>query len=72
MLPYPAMMWLGQQLGALMFAMKGYRYQVAEINLKLCFPDMDEGARHQLLRDNFTNYGIAFFEIGKLNCEGAK
>lgn len=64
MLPYPVMMWLGRQLGALMFAMGGYRYQVAEINLKLCFPDMDEGARHQLLRDNFTNYGIAFFEIG--------
>jgi Kdo2-lipid IVA lauroyltransferase/acyltransferase len=64
MLPYPVMTWLGRQLGALMFALGGYRYQVGEINLKLCFPDMDEDARHQLLRDNFTNYGIAFFEVG--------
>ncbi|MBL4567549.1 MAG: LpxL/LpxP family Kdo(2)-lipid IV(A) lauroyl/palmitoleoyl acyltransferase [Porticoccus sp.] len=64
LLPYPVMMWLGRQLGALMFRFGGYRYQIGEINLKLCFPDMDDAQRHQLLRDNFTSYGIAFFEVG--------
>jgi len=64
MLPYPVMMWLGQQLGTLMYSLGGYRYQVGEINLKLCFPEVDELARQQLLRDNFTSYGIAFFEVG--------
>lgn len=64
MLPYSTLMWLGRQLGAFMYSLGGYRYQVAEINLKLCFPDMNEQDRQQLLRDNFTNYGIAFFEIG--------
>lgn len=64
LLPYPVMMWLGRQLGALMFSLGGYRYQVGEINLKLCFPDMSDAQRQQLLRDNFTSYGIAFFEVG--------
>jgi Kdo2-lipid IVA lauroyltransferase/acyltransferase len=64
MLPYPVLTWLGRQLGAFMHSLGGYRYQVAEINLKLCFPDMSEQDRRQLLRDNFTNYGIAFFEVG--------
>ena len=64
MLPYPVLTWLGHQLGAFMYSLGGYRYQVAEINLKLCFPDMADKVRQQLLRDNFTNYGIAFFEIG--------
>lgn len=64
MLPYPMMMWLGKQLGLLMHSMGGYRYEIAEINLKLCFPEMPEAERQQLLRDNFISYGIAFFEVG--------
>jgi KDO2-lipid IV(A) lauroyltransferase len=64
MLPYPVIMWLGRQLGALMYSLGGYRYQVGEINLKLCFPDVGESARQLLLRDNFTSYGLAFFEVG--------
>lgn len=64
MLPYPVMMWLGKQLGLLMHKIGGYRYQIAEINLKLCFPEMTDSERKQLLRDNFISYGIAFFEVG--------
>lgn len=64
LLPYPLLMWLGRKLGLLMYSFGGYRYQVAEVNLKLCFPDMPEADRRQLLRDNFISYGIAFFEVG--------
>ncbi|TNE90248.1 MAG: LpxL/LpxP family Kdo(2)-lipid IV(A) lauroyl/palmitoleoyl acyltransferase [Gammaproteobacteria bacterium] len=64
MLPYPLIVWLGTQVGAVMYWIGGYRREIAEINLKLCFPDMDEAQRRKLLRDNFTSYGIAFFEIG--------
>lgn len=63
-LPYPVMMWLGRLLGAILYFMGGYRYQVAEINLALCFPEMSEVQRRQLLRDNFASYGIGFFEVG--------
>ena len=64
LLPYPVMMWLGRLLGAILYFMGGYRYQVAEINLALCFPEMSEVQRRQLLRDNFASYGIGFFEVG--------
>jgi len=47
-----------------MHKLGGYRYQIAEINLKLCFPEMTDSERKQLLRDNFISYGIAFFEVG--------
>ena len=64
MLPYPVIMWLGRKLGLLMHLMGGFRYQVAEVNLKLCFPDLSDAERKSLLRDNFISYGIAFFEVG--------
>ncbi|WP_461480454.1 LpxL/LpxP family Kdo(2)-lipid IV(A) lauroyl/palmitoleoyl acyltransferase [Porticoccus sp.] len=63
-LPYPMITWLGGRLGTLMYLLGGYRRKVAEINLKLCFPEMNPQQREKLLRDNFRNYGIAFFEIG--------
>ncbi|MEZ5528507.1 MAG: LpxL/LpxP family Kdo(2)-lipid IV(A) lauroyl/palmitoleoyl acyltransferase [Porticoccaceae bacterium] len=64
MLPYPVITWIGARVGAVMYLIGGYRRKVAEVNLKLCFPDMPEQQRQKLLRDNFTSYGIAFFEIG--------
>ena len=63
-LPYPVMMGLGRQLGLFLHFVGGYRYEIAKINLTLCFPDMPEAARLQLLRDNFVSYGMAFFEVG--------
>ncbi|WP_461518430.1 LpxL/LpxP family Kdo(2)-lipid IV(A) lauroyl/palmitoleoyl acyltransferase [Porticoccus sp.] len=63
-LPYPVITWLGARLGAIMYRLGGYRRTVAAVNLELCFPDMSQQQREKLLRDNFTNYGIAFFEIG--------
>lgn len=63
-LPYPVQMSLGRWLGLLMHRLRGYRYTIAKTNLALCFPEMSEGQRAQLLKDNFVNYGIAFFEVG--------
>ena len=63
-LPYPLIIYLGRKLGLLMYFVKGYRYEIAKTNLKLCFPDMPELEQKKLLRDNFISYGIAFFEVG--------
>ena len=65
-LPYPVMTWLGRQLGLLLHFLGGYRYEIAKINLTLCFPDMPEASRLQLLRDNFVSYGIAFLRLESL------
>lgn len=64
LLPYPALIWLGGLLGALMYAIGGYRREIAQKNLQLCFPDMSDAEQEQLLKDNFHSYGIAFFEVG--------
>ncbi len=64
MLPYPVLLFLGRQLGKLMLRVGGERRMIAERNLALCFPDLSEEAREELLRKNFENYGIAFFEVG--------
>lgn len=63
-LPYPVITWLGRQLGLMLYSRGGYRHEIARVNLRLCFPDMTESDRRQLLRDNFISYGIAFFEVG--------
>ncbi len=63
-LPYPLMVYLGHKLGLLMYSIGGYRYKVAETNLKLCFPDISPQEQKNLLRANFISYGIAFFEVG--------
>lgn len=64
LLPYPLLLWLGRQLGAIMHARGGYRYDIAKTNLALCFPEMSDADRAELLRKNFASYGIALFEVG--------
>ena len=63
-LPYPVLLWLGGCIGRIMFWRSRYRREVADINLRWCFPEMEESQRLTLLRANFISYGIAFFEIG--------
>lgn len=40
------------------------RRHIANRNLQLCFPDMDEQERNHLVKVNFQNTGIAMFESG--------
>ncbi len=64
MLPYPALLMLGRQLGRLIYLLGSERRMIAERNLELCFPALSPQEREQLLKKNFENYGIAFFEVG--------
>ena len=62
-LPYRLLLRLGRLLGALMYRVVGSRRRIARRNLELCFPQLDEAAREQLLKENFASTGIAFFEM---------
>lgn len=62
-LPYACLLRLGRGLGALMFHLAGARRRIARRNLELCFPELSEARREQLLRENFASTGIAFFEM---------
>lgn len=52
-LPYSILVALGNGLGALLFHLANERRRVATINLRLCFPDMDDASREKMVRAHF-------------------
>lgn len=64
-LPWRLQRVLGRGLGALAFALAGSRRHAARVNLRLCFPQLDEPARERLLRDSFRDFGIGLFEFAR-------
>lgn len=64
LLPYRPMMAVGRTLGRLIRPLAGKRRRIVDINLKLCFPELDAGARRDLERRHFEAVGMAVMEIG--------
>jgi KDO2-lipid IV(A) lauroyltransferase len=64
-LPWPVQRAVGRGIGALAFALAGSRRHAARVNLRLCFPELDEAARERLLRDTFRDFGIGLFEFAR-------
>lgn len=62
LLPYPALGWLGDQLGRLLHRLAASRRRVGAINLRLCFPQLDEAARARLLKAHFRALGRAVLQ----------
>ena len=62
-LPYRLQMFIGRRLGRLAFTVAPRRRRIAEANLRLCFPELDEAALQQLLRDHLGSLGCSVFEI---------
>jgi KDO2-lipid IV(A) lauroyltransferase len=61
-LPFSVLVSIGNTLGTLLFWFAKERRNVATINLQLCFPDMTDGARTQLVRDHFKMFGRGLIE----------
>jgi len=61
-MPYEVQLFIGHRLGDLMFWLIPRRRQVARRNLQLCFPELEENARHRLLRRCFRATGITVIE----------
>ncbi len=61
-LPYKVQLGLGKLLGKLLKRLAKKRYWVAKRNIELCFPDMPESEREQLLKQNLDNAGMAILE----------
>ena len=64
-LPWGLQRWLGAGVGALALRVAGERRRAAQVNLALCFPELDEAARARLLRDSFRDLGIGLFEFAR-------
>ena len=62
-LPYRWQLALGRRLGRLLMIVVPSRRKTAERNLELCFPNMEDDERRDLLVKNFESTGIALFEL---------
>ena len=67
-LPLSLSLPLGRLLGRLMQPISGYRRRVAEVNLELCFPELDATARAKLLKRNFEALGLSIVEMALAWC----
>ena len=63
-LPYPVLLALGNAAGWLAYYLMPTRRRVAQINVRLCFPDLDGGEQVRLARRAFMSGAIAVFETG--------
>jgi len=62
-LPFPWLLRIGQLLGYLAYGLAKRRRRIAAINLKLCFPELDDRQRRDLLRKHFASLGMGLLEI---------
>lgn len=53
---------LGKGFGRLLYCVAPSRRRIAETNLRLCFPEMDEAAREKMVYEVVLSCGISFFE----------
>ena len=63
-LPFALQMRIGRGLGLLSYHFAKQRRHICEVNLKLCFPELTEAQRQQLVKDTFIANGMGLIEIG--------
>jgi KDO2-lipid IV(A) lauroyltransferase len=61
-LPYRAQMAVGKALGRIACCFSRRERHVANVNVSLCLPELDERARGRLVRQHFGSLGCALFE----------
>ncbi len=62
-LPQPALLWLGRRLGALIARTPSARRHIAQVNVALCFPDLDSRAQAALVDANLRDIGLMLVEF---------
>jgi Kdo2-lipid IVA lauroyltransferase/acyltransferase len=63
-LPLRAALAIGGFLGDQLRKRVSHRRRVAEVNLRLCFPELSAEERERLLRESFRSFGIGIIETG--------
>lgn len=67
-LPLPLQMAMGKTLGLISYRLARKRRKICEINLELCFPDLDKEQRARMVRDTFIANGIGLIEAAMSWC----
>lgn len=63
-LPLRLQWWLGRMAGLLTLKFGKSRRHITEINIQLCFPELNEQQRNALVRNSFMANGIGLMEVG--------
>lgn len=64
-IPWPLQRAIGRGMGQVLRVALPARRRIAERNIALCFPALDDVARGRLLRDHFAALGIGVFEFAR-------
>ncbi len=62
-LPWRALLGLGRGMGRLSWHLARQRRQVAETNIRLCFPELDTDEQQRLARESVISAGVAMMEL---------
>lgn len=63
-LPLRLQWWLGKMAGLLALKLAKSRRHIAEVNIRLCFPELNEQQQAAMVRKAFIANGIGLMEIG--------
>ena len=61
-LPYYWQFHIGKLIGRAMYLLSRRRRHIAEVNLRLCFPEFDAQQRRRLLKKHFASLGMSLVE----------
>ena len=64
LLPFRLQVRVGRLFGRLAFRLLSKRRMIAAVNLSLCFPELGQEARDELLVKHFESLGIGLFDLG--------
>ena len=62
-LPLPALHTIGRAIGRLFYRINDKRRSIARINIDLCFPELSDDERGQLVLQHFEAYGASIFDL---------
>ena len=61
-LPWRLKLWIGQGIGLTAWRFAKRRRHITEVNLRLCFPELDEVQHQQRVKETFIANGIGLME----------
>src|SRR5215831_3277261 len=61
-LPYRAAMWIGRRIGRIAHFFSKRDKRIADINIRMCLPNLSDAERKDLIRKHFESLGCTLFE----------
>lgn len=62
-LPYRHLMSIGRMIGLMFYRVAKRRAEIARINIRLCFPELDDGQVEQRIREHFKSTGMGIMDF---------